>query len=72
MKLAWIDIRFVPTGQREAVVDAAIHARVDAIIDNDPEFLATLPATVKRVLASDLQANGENIHDGLLVSCESN
>jgi len=51
VKFAWIDIRRVPTEQREAVIDAAIHARVDAIVDDNPETLRILPATVKRVLA---------------------
>lgn len=50
MKFAWIDIRTVPDNQREAVVDAAVHARVDAIVHDDPALLGTLPATVRRVL----------------------
>ena len=58
MKFAWIDIRTVSAEQREAVVDAAIHARVDAIVDSDPERLATLPNTVKRVLAPGAKAEG--------------
>ncbi|MGH3873068.1 MAG: 3-dehydroquinate synthase II family protein [Pseudonocardiaceae bacterium] len=53
MKFAWIDLRSVPSTQREAVIDAAIHARVDAIVDSDPATLATLPTTVKRVLVGD-------------------
>jgi 3-amino-4-hydroxybenzoic acid synthase len=55
MKLAWIDLRTVPDAQREAVVDAAVHARVDAIVHDDAELLATLPATVRRVLWRDGQ-----------------
>jgi 3-amino-4-hydroxybenzoic acid synthase len=51
VKFAWIDLRTVPTEQREAVIDAAIHARVDAIVDDDLATLRTLPATVKRVFA---------------------
>lgn len=49
MKLAWIDIRNVPEVQREAVVDAAVHARVDAILHDDLTLLETLPNTVRRV-----------------------
>jgi 3-amino-4-hydroxybenzoic acid synthase len=53
VKLAWIDIRATPTDQRQAVIDAAIHARVDAIVDSDPETLACLPNTVRGVLATE-------------------
>lgn len=66
MKFAWIDLRSVPANQREAVIDAAIHARVDAIVDSDPATLATLPATVKGVLVGD--ATSEQVSgDGLIV-----
>lgn len=50
MKFAWIDIRNVPEARRESVVDAAIHARADAIVHDDPAVLDTLPATIRRVL----------------------
>lgn len=69
MKFAWIDLRSVPANQREAVTDAAIHARVDAILDSDPARLATLPATVKRVLVGGAvpeQLTGTD----LIVLCE--
>jgi 3-amino-4-hydroxybenzoic acid synthase len=49
MKLAWLDVRTAPEAQREAVVDAAVHARVDAIVHDDAELLASLPNTVRRV-----------------------
>ncbi len=52
MKFAWIDVRTVPEAQREAIVDAAIHARADAIVHDDPTLLGTLPATIRRVLLS--------------------
>ena len=64
MKFAWIDLRSVPRKQREAVTDAAIHARVDAIVDSDPATLAALPATVKRVLVGDArpeQVSGDDL-----------
>lgn len=50
MKFAWIDVRNVPEAQRESIVDAAIHARADAIVHDDPALLGTLPATIRRVL----------------------
>jgi 3-amino-4-hydroxybenzoic acid synthase len=50
VKFAWIDIRSTPEDRREAVVDAAVHARVGAIVHDDPGLLATLPNTVRRVL----------------------
>ncbi|MEV8442450.1 3-dehydroquinate synthase II [Actinosynnema sp. NPDC051121] len=52
MKLAWIDLRTVPEEQREAIIDAALHARVDALVADDPAVLAPLPATVKKVLVT--------------------
>ena len=51
MKFAWIDLRTVQPDRLESVMDAAIHARVDAIVHDDAELLAKLPNTVKRVLA---------------------
>ncbi|WP_424217619.1 3-dehydroquinate synthase II family protein (plasmid) [Streptomyces sp. BI20] len=63
MKFAWIDIRSVSAEQREAVVDAAVHARVDAIVSHDPELLATLPATVKRVLVGSLPPEDRGLDD---------
>jgi 3-amino-4-hydroxybenzoic acid synthase len=58
VKTAWIDIRSAQSDQRAAIVDAALHARVEAIVDDNPELLATLPNTVKRVLVS---ANGHPV-----------
>jgi 3-amino-4-hydroxybenzoic acid synthase len=49
MKIIWLDIRGAgPT--RAAIVEEAIHQRVDAIVAADPADLATIPPTVKRVL----------------------
>ncbi|MFE6691535.1 3-dehydroquinate synthase II family protein [Streptomyces sp. NPDC057743] len=66
MKFAWIDLRTVPAEQREAVVDAAIHARVDGIVDDNIDTLATLPVTVKRILAG-AEPPAEGAPDGLIV-----
>ncbi|MFM9608233.1 3-dehydroquinate synthase II family protein [Streptomyces sp. V2] len=63
MKFAWIDLRSVPAERRDAVVDAAVHARVDGIVDSSWETLATLPATVKRVLAGELPQRQEGLDD---------
>lgn len=49
MKLSWIDIRSVGSA-KDAVVEEAIHARVDGILASDPADLASLPPTVRRVL----------------------
>jgi 3-amino-4-hydroxybenzoic acid synthase len=49
VKFAWIDVRTVPEAKRESIVDAAIHARADAIVHDDPALLNTLPATIHRV-----------------------
>ncbi|MDW4907274.1 3-dehydroquinate synthase II family protein [Streptomyces sp. ADMS] len=50
MRFAWIDLREVPRPQLQAVVDAAIHARMAGVVAADAELLGTLPPTVTRVL----------------------
>ncbi|MFE7761553.1 3-dehydroquinate synthase II family protein [Streptomyces sp. NPDC057438] len=52
MRFAWIDLREVPRPQLQAVVDAAVHARMAGVVSADAELLGTLPPTVTRVLAS--------------------
>lgn len=52
MRFAWIDLREVPRPQLQAVVDAAVHARMAGVVASDAELLATLPPTVTRVLAT--------------------
>jgi 3-amino-4-hydroxybenzoic acid synthase len=52
MRFAWIDLREVPRPQLQAVVDAAVHARMAGVVSSDAELLATLPPTVTRVLAA--------------------
>lgn len=64
MKFAWIDVREVPAERRESVVDAAIHARVAAIVDDDPIALGKLPETVTRVLVTD---RPDAVTDGMVV-----
>ncbi|GAA3608914.1 3-dehydroquinate synthase II [Nonomuraea rosea] len=49
MKLCWLDIRNADRA-REAIVEEAIHQRVDAVVAADPDDLAALPPTVKKVL----------------------
>ncbi|MBV7696194.1 3-dehydroquinate synthase II family protein [Streptomyces sp. TRM70350] len=51
MRFAWIDLREVPTQQVQAVVDAAVHARMTGVVSADAELLGSLPPTVTRVLA---------------------
>ncbi|MFI6652214.1 3-dehydroquinate synthase II family protein [Streptomyces sp. NPDC050529] len=68
MKFAWIDIRPVPAEHREAVIDAAVHARVDAIVDSDVATLATLPNTVKRVLAGAERPADQGLDDLIVLN----
>ncbi|MEI5523321.1 3-dehydroquinate synthase II family protein [Streptomyces brasiliscabiei] len=56
MRFAWIDLREVPRPQLQAVVDAAVHARMAGVVSADAELLATLPPTVTRVLAGGAPA----------------
>ncbi|WP_371581105.1 3-dehydroquinate synthase II family protein [Streptomyces sp. NBC_01314] len=52
MRFAWIDLREVPRPQLQAVVDAAVHARMAGVVSADAALLGTLPPTVTRVLVS--------------------
>lgn len=56
MKFGWIDLRTVPQEHLESIVDATIHARLDGVLDDKPDVLATLPPTVRKVY---LPVNGE-------------
>lgn len=56
MKHAWIDVRAVAAELREAVVDAAIHAKIHALVSDDQTLLAALPPTVTGILAGDGEA----------------
>jgi 3-amino-4-hydroxybenzoic acid synthase len=49
VKLCWLDIRNV-NGAREAIVEEAVHQRVDAIVAADAADLEPIPPTVKKVL----------------------
>lgn len=51
MTFAWIDLRNTPLQQREAVVDAAVHARLGGVLSDDAALLATLPPTITGVFA---------------------
>ncbi|MFC4499355.1 MULTISPECIES: 3-dehydroquinate synthase II family protein [Streptomyces] len=53
MRFAWIDLREVPRPQLQAVVDAAVHARMAGVVSADAELLGTLPPTVTRVLVAE-------------------
>nr|WP_158887105.1 3-dehydroquinate synthase II family protein [Amycolatopsis anabasis] len=49
MKLSWLDIRSVGDG-KEAVVQEALHNRLDGIVADDVLDLADLPPTITKVL----------------------
>ncbi|MCL7427799.1 bagremycin/ferroverdin biosynthesis 3,4-AHBA synthase BagC/FevH [Streptomyces sp. YS415] len=49
MKLSWLDIRGVDEA-RDAIVQEALHQRVDGIVAADPASLEGLPPTVTKVL----------------------
>ncbi|WP_130796189.1 3-dehydroquinate synthase II family protein [Streptomyces otsuchiensis] len=50
MKFGWIDLRGVPSGQRDAVIEAALHVKLEGVVAEDEAQLATLPPTVRRVV----------------------
>jgi 3-amino-4-hydroxybenzoic acid synthase len=49
MSFAWIDLRAVPKPQLESIVDAAVHARIQAVVSDDQELLKSLPPTIRGV-----------------------
>lgn len=49
MKLCWLDVRSLD-GARDAIVEEAVHQRIDGIVADDPAGLAGLPPTVKKIL----------------------
>ncbi|MFD0774316.1 3-dehydroquinate synthase II family protein [Streptomonospora algeriensis] len=66
MKLCWLDIRGL--GEiKKAVIEEAVHQRVDAIVADDPDDLGLLPPTVKRVYFPGGTALPEDFPDADLV-----
>lgn len=60
---AWIDLRGVPVAQREAVLQAAVHYRIDGIVSDDLMVLSDLPPTVRRILAVESVATADELTD---------
>jgi 3-amino-4-hydroxybenzoic acid synthase len=50
MKLCWLDIRATPTEARAAIIEEAVHQRIDGIVASDPSDLTGLPPTIRKVL----------------------
>ncbi len=61
MKTAWIDLRQTSDELRSAVVEAAVHAGVSAIVDDRLDALALLPPTVRKVY---FPPNGTSARNG--------
>lgn len=66
MRLCWLDIRDAHQA-KEAIVEEAIHQRVDAIVAADPADLAVIPPTVKRVLFPYTESMPDKLDDADLV-----
>jgi 3-amino-4-hydroxybenzoic acid synthase len=49
MKLCWLDLRAVGAA-KQAIVEEAVHQRVDGVVSDDVADFAGLPPTVKKVL----------------------
>ena len=62
MKFAWIDLRAVAQPQLESVLDAAIHARIEAVVSEDEELLKSLPPTIRGVTPTEVTEEG-GLHD---------
>lgn len=50
MKLCWVDIRGTEHARRAAMLEEAVHQRIDAVLSNDIADFGQLPPTVKKVL----------------------
>lgn len=66
MKLCWLDVRDVGEA-RTAIVEEAVHQRVEGIVAADPEHLRGLPPTVTKVLLPGDAALPEDLSDVDLV-----
>jgi 3-amino-4-hydroxybenzoic acid synthase len=50
MKLCWLDIRATCANAKAAIIEEAVHQRIDGIVASDPGDLAGLPPTITKVL----------------------
>lgn len=50
MKHCWIDVRSAGPELKKAIVEEAVHQRVDAVCSDDPADLTALPPVVRKVL----------------------
>lgn len=50
MKLCWLDIRSTAAEARAAIIEEAVHQRIDGIVASDPRDLTGLPPTITKVL----------------------
>lgn len=63
MKLCWLDIRATAGDDiRAAIIEEAVHQRIDGIVASDPGDLAGLPPTITKVL---LTGNGQGVPPGV-------
>ncbi len=69
MKMCWVDVRSAGSA-RTAIVEEAVHQRVDAIVAADPGDLRALPPTVKKVLFAQGDALPEELDAADLVIVE--
>ncbi|ARQ70950.1 3-amino-4-hydroxybenzoic acid synthase [Streptomyces marincola] len=66
MKLSWLDIRSLGEA-RDAIVQEALHHRVDAVVADDPALFADLPPTVTKVLFPQGKPLPEDFGDAAIV-----
>ena len=50
MRLCWLDIRATAADARAAIIEEAVHQRIDGIVASDPGDLTGLPPTITKVL----------------------
>lgn len=65
MKLCWVDIRAIDDEVRAAVLEEAVHQRIDAIVSDHVADLTGLPPTVKKVLLPPADRLSQYLSEGL-------
>jgi 3-amino-4-hydroxybenzoic acid synthase len=67
VKLCWLDVRSLDESTKKAVLEEALHQKIDAIVADDPADFGTLPPTVKKVLLAQDRQLPDDLGDADIV-----